>query len=436
MLSSASHASSSSVDHFATAVASSFVAVSSSVHNSISSYVSPEAQSAASATSNIYQSLLAGHVSLSSEVHGSVSTHAASASSGAYSASSITYRDSNPPALTSAAVHASSSSGTSLASFSSVALAHQNDYSSVPASNPSPIYSGPVSGHVYGDNAPASTPYTTSSPMSTSSNLIHPVLANSAYNFGDHPSYPVGSPVKKNYPPTPSKVTLTTTYTRTYTKTCIDAFETVYTTKITTFAVTYCPTITPAEPTPGKPKMPSKPNDLPSNGWDRTTKNCNKGCGEAGRIIPLTVPCTQCNHAEKPICRPIIPPEPVCNGDSCGKDASRTTAKVYETKIVTLTKIPVPNTHKSAHSENSKFSFFTSFAPLQRGKEPASKPALEHPESLPKSEYSDIVSVGVGVYASPSKAGFRAPVFTGAAKGLRCRSFVVVIGTIVAAMIM
>jgi hypothetical protein len=361
MLSSASHASSSSVDHFATAVASSFVAVSSSVHNSISSYVSPEAQSAASATSNIYQSLLAGHVSLSSEVHGSVSTHAASASSGAYSASSITYRDSNPPALTSAAVHASSS---------------------------------------------------------------------------DHPSYPVGSPVKKNYPSTPSKVTLTTTYTRTYTKTCIDAFETVYTTKITTFAVTYCPTITPAEPTPGKPKMPSKPNDLPSNGWDRTTKNCNKGCGEAGRIIPLTVPCTQCNHAEKPICRPIIPPEPVCNGDSCGKDASRTTAKVYETKIVTLTKIPVPNTHKSAHSENSKFSFFTSFAPLQRGKEPASKPALEHPESLPKSEYSDIVSVGVGVYASPSKAGFRAPVFTGAAKGLRCRSFVVVIGTIVAAMIM
>jgi hypothetical protein len=256
----------------------------------------------------------------------------------------------------------------------------------------------------YGADA-KSTSCSTSSAKGSSSTA--PVYANSAaYNYN---AYHASSAVKNEYSNLPSftllhapttaypvsKATVTTTYTSTY----IDVCETGYTTKTTTFAATYYsnPTTTP---TAGKPNNPQY-------GWDVTTKLCASGCGAGPTTVTVTLPCSQCNYATQ----------------------STTTTKVYQTKIITLSKIAVP---ESVYFATSSAVAYSSVA-----KPVVSKPAgpvVSGKPSAPAYGSADngTMSVGTGVKATPSKTGFTPPVFTGAASGFKVGGFMVMAGVVAA----
>jgi hypothetical protein len=252
------------------------------------------------------------------------------------------------------------------------------------------------------------------------------------------PIYPptTSKPVYNDYNQPPvSKTTVTTTYTTTY----VDICETGYITKTTTFAVTYCPTTTPAVPTPGKPNNP------PTYGWDVITKVCQSGCGNGPKTVTVTVPCTKCDLS-KSTPTPAVPNKPTCNGSDC--KATTITTKVYQTKIITLTKSPVPVPPQSQ--------------PPVYGDKPSSKPVVpEAPKSTPPAVSKPVVvpegpkstpvvsrpavpsppvygnknngtvssiSVGTGVKPTPSKTGYAPPVFTGAAASVQAGGIVAVLG--------
>jgi hypothetical protein len=353
-----------------------------------------------------------------------------------------------PTGQSSAVIHPSGSGAVHAADSSPTASIHHFGNFSAPVSYSVPAYTGSASAVVYGGNAAQSTPCTTSTAHG---------------NYGGNPSYPASSPVKNDYPylpsftplspvyppttsmpayndynqPPVSKTTITTTYTTTY----VDVCETGYTTKTTTFAVTYCPTNTPAVPTPGKPNNP------PTYGWDITTKVCNSGCGNGPKTVTVTVPCTKCDYAAKSTPTPAVPNKPSCNGYDCPKDV--TTTKVYQTKIITLTKVPVPEGPKSVYDDKPKSS-----APVY-GDKPSSVPA-DAPKSTPAVSKPVVpatspvvskpavptpgkpgngtvsMSFGTGVVATPSKTGYGPAVFTGAAANVQVGGAVAMVGAVAA----
>jgi hypothetical protein len=298
----------------------------------------------------------------------------------------------------------------------------------------------------YDGDAAKSTPCTTSSAKGAS--YTPPVYVNSVPNYGGSPSYPVSSPVKNDYPylpsftplsqvyppttskavyndyyqPSVSKTTITTTYTTTY----VDVCETGYTTKTTTFAVTYCPTSTPTS---------GKPNNPPTYGWDITSKVCNQGCGSGPQTVTVTVPCSQCNYAPAPT--PAVPKKPSCNGADCNGDIT-VTSKVYQTKIITLSKIPVPESQyyaKSSKPVDAPKSTPVVSKPVVSGKPVMSgKPNVSGKPSGPVygNGGNGTMSIGTGVKPMPSKTGYVPPAFTGAASGLEASGLVMVVGVVAA----
>ena len=255
--------------------------------------------------------------------------------------------------------------------------------------------------------------------MATRPLLIHSEFAPV---YGEkHPSYPVSS-IKKNdhsylpeftpatpiYPaPTsapahgaenPQPHTITTMYTTTY----VDVCEMGYTTKTTTFAVTYAPTATPEA---GKPDAP------PAYGWDVTTKVCDKGCGNGPKTVTVTVPCTKCSYIATPT--PIVPDAhmstpavPDSHTPTLATPNSETiTTKVFQTKIITLSRIPAPT---ASHSKPAEV-------------QAASKSIVPaYGTGLPAEPASNgTVSVGTGVKPVANKIECVSPVFTGAVAGMQ-----------------
>jgi len=468
----------------------------SSVQSDVQSVlVSSDIHASSSMKSDIHNSSSIVHASSSTEVHVS-STPIASVSSDVHGSSatgvSSTYY---PTGHTSSAIYPVSSP-------SSSASVHYGNFSapisySVPAydgsSSSAPVYGVSSSAPVYGDS-PKSTPCTTSSAKGASSTPVYPpVYPNSVPVYNDHPSYPVSSPVKNDYPylpsftpvspiyppttsvpsyndyyqPPVSKTTVTTTHTTTY----VDVCETGYVTKTTTFAVTYCPTTTPAVPTPGKPNKP------PTYGWDVTTKVCQSGCGEGPKTVTVTVPCTKCDFSKatptpgvpnkpntpekpntpstpsKPSCngsdcknetpnKPNTPPtpnKPSCNGSDCKDSSTIITSKIYETKIITLTKTPVPETPKSSQpvygdKPSSKPADAPKVTPVSKPNEPAkSTPGVGGTPVYGGGKGNGTISVSVGTGVNtPSKTGYNPPVFTGAASGVQIGGVGVVVGVVAA----
>lgn len=456
VVSSSAHATSSahvtsSASHAVSSSASSSAVLSSSVHDSVSSHASSDVHSASSVahissstdahvsatTSAASASSSVAHVSSASDIHAS-----ASASSDVQVPSPIAHANSSsvyyPTGHTSSVAYPTASGAGYPAGSSPSASVHYYGNFSAPVSYSVPAYNGHASVPVYGADA-KSTPCTTSSAKGASYTPGYPVK-------NDYPYLPSFTPLSPVYPPTTSKATYDdyyqppgskTTVTTTYTTTYVDVCETGYTTKTTTFAVTYCPTSTPTVPTPGKPNNP------PTYGWDVTTKVCNNGCGEGPKTVTVTVPCTQCNYAQTTP-PPAVPNKPSCNGADCKGDTTITT-KVYQTKIITLTKVPVPESQYYAKSS----------APVYNDK-PASKsvdapkdtpvvskpvvPASSMPLATPtpgKPVYGNgnsngTISVGTGIKTNPSKTGYTPAAFTGAASGLEAGGFVAIVGVVAA----
>lgn len=306
---------------------------------------------------------------------------------------------------------------------------------------------------VYNDYAypPKSTPngYDSYPPVSTPNNYggydSYPPKSTPKNDYGSYPVTTSKPSYGDNYYNTPSsKTTITTTYTKTY----VDICETGYITKTSTWAVTYCPSTATA--TPGKPKTPT------NWGWDYETKVCYKGCGEGPKTVTVTVPCKNCNYA-KPTPPPKIESKPVCYGDNC----IYTTTKVYSTKVITITKTPVPDMPKSTPIQSKPASkpvcqgydcpgpkppvSTPASKPVVPASSPAPKPPVSSPASKPvvpasspvvskptvptgPSKNNNTIVYSTGVVPTPSKTGYVPPAqFTGAAAGVQTGGFVAVV---------
>lgn len=131
--------------------------------------------------------------------------------------------------------------------------------------------------------------------------------------------------------------------------------ETGYTTITTTHTATYCPTTTPA---PRKDYA-----TYPPPGFEVTTKVCNYGCGSGPTTVTVTIPCSKCGNSyptgkpeypthdkpeypthDKPEYpthdKPEYPAYPKPTKPAYPVD--ETTTKVYQTKVITLSKIAIP----------------------------------------------------------------------------------------------
>jgi hypothetical protein len=235
--------------------------------------------------------------------------------------------------------YSDSLSKTSSYSDYSIASSKNSQYDAYPTfSTKKPGYTASESTSVYGDDYPTSSapvyPVGTSSapvyddyPVSTPSVKSTPVYA-------DYPSLPSFTPLHSSYPTVSHKPASdsgkkssdsyqpTTAYETTYIDVCPTGYTTI-TTKIT------------AMPTPAP--YPTTNAHYAPPGFEITTKYCAQGCGEGPKTVTVTVPCTKCtaistapnNGVEKPT----------------GKttDAYSTAVpKPTQTKVITLTKIPVP----------------------------------------------------------------------------------------------
>ncbi|KAJ4313859.1 hypothetical protein N0V94_006725, partial [Neodidymelliopsis sp. IMI 364377] len=206
------------------------------------------------------------------------------------------------------------------------------------SSTKKPEYTASESTSVYDDDYPTGSapvyPVDTSSapvygnyPVSTPSVKSTPIYA-------DYPSLPSFTPLHSSYPAVSHKPTSdsgkkssdsyqpTTAYETTYIDVCPTGYTTI-TTKVTAIQ-------TPAP-------YPTTNAHYAPPGFEVTTKYCAQGCGEGPKTVTVTVPCTKCaakstastNGAENPTSKtPDV--------------YSTAVPKPTQTKIITLTKIPVP----------------------------------------------------------------------------------------------
>ena len=461
---------------------SSFIA---HVSSSTEAYVS--STPVASVSPDVHGSSSTGFISSTYYPTGQTSSAVYPVSSLSSSASVHSYGNFSAPISYSVPAYGGSSSSAPVYGVSSSAPVYGESPKSTPCTTSSakdatstlgypPVY--PNSVPVYNDypSYPVSSPVKNDYPYLPSFTPVSPIYppATSVASYNDY------------YQPPVSKTTVTTTYTTTY----VDVCETGYVTKTTTFAVTYCPSTTPAVPTPGKPNNP------PTYGWDVSTKVCQSGCGEGPKTVTVTIPCTKCDlskatptpgvpnkpntpekpntpsNPNKPSCNgydckeetpnkpstpstpstpnkpntpstpstPSIPNKPSCNGFDCKDSSTFITSKIYETKIITLTKTPVPETPKSSQPV---YSDKPSSKPADAPKvTPVSSKPSEPAKSTPgvsgtpvygggKNNGTISVSVGTGVN-TPSKTGYNPPVFTGAASGVQVGGVGVVVGVVAA----
>jgi hypothetical protein len=201
------------------------------------------------------------------------------------------------------------------------------------------------------------------------------------------------------------KTTITTTYTSTY----VDICETGYTTITTTYVVPYCPTPTP-EPVYSKPGYVAEP----PVGWHATAKTYHDTHGYV-KTVTVTVPYSK------------YPEAPKATPDAPKYDGSYSKAPIAEPKYSGKPDAPVYGGSKPA-------------APVYDAAKPSStpvKPASYVVEPVVPSAYkpggsyggsNTYVANGVGGQATPTKAGYAAPQFTGAAPAVRAGGVVAALG--------
>ncbi|KAF3039674.1 hypothetical protein E8E11_006625 [Didymella keratinophila] len=285
--------------------------------------------------------------------------------------------------------------------------------------------------------------------------------------YSDYPGLPSFTPYS-SYPAVSSKPSYgddkkssdsyqtTTAYETTYIDVCATGYTTI-TTKVTAIQ-------TPA-PYPTTNAYYAPP------GFEVTTKYCARGCGSGPATVTVTVPCTKCQATSMPnkpaSSAPGIPSKPT---DTPNKPTGNipytpsqpskpsipedSTSKVTATKIITLTKIPVPNTQYPATQPvaspsvstvklpNSDAGKSKSVAPSSlanngnkpvypTGSAPAPKPvAPTGSVGGGKPVYPTVISglgsnvtISYGTTTSkistPSQTGYKVPEFTGAASAVQ-----------------
>lgn len=281
----------------------------------------------------------------------------------------------------------------------------------------------------------------------------YPVASSSAPAYGHNhpkPSYK-STPVYSDYPGLPSftPYSTTTAYETTYVDVCSTGYTTI-TTKVTAIQ-------TPA-PYPTTNAYYAPP------GFEVTTKYCAQGCGEGPKTVTVTVPCTKCQVTSvpnkpassssgvpsKPTDTPYIPSQ--SSKPSMPEDSM---TKVTATKIVTLTKVPVPESQypatqpaafpsastikypdvdagKSKPAAPSSVVYNGSSVPVYpTGSAPAPKPVAPtgsvgggkpvYPTVTGGSGSNVTISYGTATskVSKPSQTGYKVPEFTGAASAVQ-----------------
>ncbi|KAF3042698.1 hypothetical protein E8E12_008097 [Didymella heteroderae] len=211
----------------------------------------------------------------------------------------------------------------------------------------------------YGNGYPAasskSSEYNAYPTTSTKSSQYdsYPVASSSAPVYGhNHPKPSVKStPVYDDYPGLPSFTPLYSTYPAFSSKSSYDdgkkssdsyptttAYETTYVDVCPTGYTTITTKVTAIQ-TPAP--YPTTNAYYAPPGFEVTTKYCAQGCGEGPKTVTVTVPCTKCQITSVPNKptgnTPYTPAQP--SKPSTPEDS---TTKVTATKIITLTKVPVP----------------------------------------------------------------------------------------------
>jgi hypothetical protein len=279
--------------------------------------------------------------------------------------------------------------------------------------------------------------------------------------YGDYPGLPSFTPLHSIYPAVSSKpsygddkkstdsYTTTTAYETTYVDVCPTGYTTI-TTKVTAIQ-------TPA-PYPTTNAYYAPP------GFEVTTKYCAQGCGEGPKTVTVTVPCTRCQATgvpNKPASSvPGVPSKPT---DTPNKPTSNTpytpsqpskpstpedsTTKVTATKIVTMTKIPIPEsqyyaTHPSVASPSASMIKYPdsdsgksyvnkpvapSSAVYNGGDKPVAptgsaggaKPIYPTVVGYPGSNVTISYGTATSKTSQPSQTGYKVPEFTGAASAVK-----------------
>lgn len=252
-----------------------------------------------------------------------------------------------------------------------------------------------------------------------------------------HSTYPQASS-KPSHKTTDSYQT-TTAYETTYVDVCSTGYTTI-TTKVTAIQ-------TPA-PRPTTDAYYAPP------GFEVTTKYCAEGCGSGPKTVTVTVPCSKCQvttpASNKPTDTPYKPVDntPYVPGQP-NKPATPEDQTTYltATRIVTLTKIPVPESeYYATHPGNAAPSsiktpdsgankgygndkpvggekvYPTGSAPVAKPVAPTAsngKPVYPTAIGVPGSNVTISYGTATSVKSKPSQTGYTAPEFTGAASGLK-----------------
>ncbi|UPX20445.1 uncharacterized protein EKO05_0010676 [Ascochyta rabiei] len=332
---------------------------------------------------------------------------------------------------------------------SSSAPVYGDDHPSYPISSPIPVY----------ESYPVSTPGVKSTPA-----------------YADYPELPSFTPLYSTYPAVSSKPSYddqqssdsyktTTAYETTYVDICPTGYTTI-TTKVTAIQ-------TPAP-------YPTTDAHYAPPGFEVMTKYCAQGCGEGPKTVTVTVPCSKCQASMPVYGKPTdkvssvyskstdVPSKPTGNAPYTPAQPIKpstpedSTTKITATEIVTLTKIPVPEsqyyaTHPSIasasaisikypdsdlgkSSTNSRPVVPTGYAgsdkPYPTASAPSSKPV--YPTVAGHAGGNITMSYGTGASAAgkPTQTGYEASEFTGAASGVQVGGVVAGAVAVFAAMMM
>ena len=383
-----------------------------------------------------YQKKVAIQAVLSSSSEAQTSTHLSSSVG-----SSSTPVPSSSVDLSNSPIHPSSSSA--LISSSAVQTS-SSDISLVSSSPSSHASSTSLSVHIAG-----SSPVIQSISAVQDTHVVNSSDASSlvvtASSAGLYPIYPAGN-TSAHYPGTAypassaapnyaiynesyGSAAKSTPITTTYTTTYVDVCETGYTTITTMHTVTYSPSTTPAANNTGQ-GYPA----YPPPGFEVTTKVCNKGCGDGPKTVTVTVPCTKCGGVpsqetgKKSIAA--VPTKPACNGYDCeNKGVTTVYAKVYSTKVITLTKIAVPESEYNAqYPFSAVYGGDKPSVPTYGTDKPTQTPAVAQTSvgyTYPAKNGTTPYGTGV-VKPSAPKTGYNVTEFTGAAVNLEAGGMVAV----------
>jgi hypothetical protein len=297
--------------------------------------------------------------------------------------------------------------------------------------------------------------------------------------YSDYPGLPSFTPLSSTYPAVSSKPSYgddkkssdsyqtTTAYETTYVDVCATGYTTI-TTKVTAIQ-------TPA-PYPTTNAYYAPP------GFEVTTKYCAQGCGEGPKTVTVTVPCTKCQVTSVPnkpaSSAPDVPSKPTGTPYTLSQPSKPSTpqdsmTKITATKIITLTKVPVPeslyyatqpsivspsaSTIQYPDSDSGKNKPVAPSSAVYTGgnkpiyptgSAPAPKPVVPtgsvgggkpvYPTVIGGSGSNVTISYGTATskVGKPSQTGYKVPEFTGAANAVQVGGVVAGAVAVFAAMMM